>query len=190
MSQYYYFLVKKNLETNVYSIENGPTHLPQVFKHISGIDVLETTSPESLKDLSWSEIPEYGFWKAVFDEIPTHTNYQKVITKNIINETDQIVNINYSIQDFSPEEIKTNKDVFIEALTPTRDKYLYLTDFTQLSDAPISAEAKNDYILFRQQLRSLFNVDDVYSITWPTIPTSASNIKIPPFPSIKSLTGI
>jgi hypothetical protein len=49
---------------------------------------------------------------------------------------------------------------------------------------------KNEYVIFRQQLRNLFDVDDVYSITWPTIPTSAPNIKLPPFPTIKNLTGL
>lgn len=190
MSKNQYFLINKNLTSGVYSIENGPTHLPQVFKHISGFDALEDSDPSYLIDLSWSDMPQYGYWKAVFGEIPNHTYNQKVITQYVINETDKTVSVNYSIEDLSQNEINAYKESFILALTPTRDRYLYLTDFTQLNDSPISSESKNEYVIFRQKLRNLFEVDDVYSITWPTIPTSASNIKLPPFPTIKSLTGI
>jgi len=189
MNKNQYFLINKDIITGFYSIENGPTHLPQVFKHISGFDALEDSDPSYLIDLSWSDMPQYGYWKAVFGEIPNHTHNQKVILQYIINENDKTVNVNYSIEDMSQNEINANKQSFTEALTPTRDRYLYLTDFTQLNDAPISPESKNDYATFRQQLRNLFDVDDVYSITWPTIPTSAPNIKLPPFPTIKNLTG-
>jgi hypothetical protein len=80
--------------------------------------------------------------KPVFGEIPSHTPNQKVISQYIINENDKTVNVNYSIENMSQNEINANKQSFIEALTPTRDRYLYLTDFTQLNDAPISSESK------------------------------------------------
>jgi hypothetical protein len=71
----------------------------------------------------------------------------------------------------------------------TRDQYLLLTDFTQLSDAPISDTAKNDFRIFRQQLRSMLDITDITQAVWPTIPTSASNISLPPFPPMPSFNG-
>jgi hypothetical protein len=71
----------------------------------------------------------------------------------------------------------------------TRDQYLLLTDFTQLSDAPISDIAKNDFKTFRQQLRSMLDIPDVTQAVWPTIPTSASNISLPPFPPMPTFNG-
>jgi hypothetical protein len=65
-----------------------------------------------------------------------------------------------------------------------RDSYLKLTDFTQLADAPISEQAKADFLVFRQQLRAMFDILDYSQLTWPPIPTSAPNITIPPFPPI------
>jgi hypothetical protein len=47
---------------------------------------------------------------------------------------------------------------------------------------PISQDARTDFAVFRQQLRDLFNVEDLSTVTWPIIPTSAPNISIPPFP--------
>ena len=64
------------------------------------------------------------------------------------------------------------------------DKISVITDFTQLSDSPISDSSKLDFKIFRQELRVMLDVPDVTKVVWPNIPTSASNINIPPFPEI------
>jgi hypothetical protein len=70
-----------------------------------------------------------------------------------------------------------------------RDQYLVITDFTQLSDAPISDAAKLDFKNFREQLRTMLDIPDITQAVWPTIPTSAPNISIPPFPPMPSFNG-
>ena len=86
--------------------------------------------------------------------------------------------------DLDQTDIETLNAIFIESATPTRDQYLKLTDFTQIPDAPLSAEGKNDYLIFRQQLRNMFDVPNLAIVNWPIIPTSAPNIIIPAFPPI------
>ena len=61
-----------------------------------------------------------------------------------------------------------------------------MTDFTQSSDAPMSDAAKLDFRNFRQELRTMLDIPDVTQAVWPTIPTSAPNITIPPFPPMPS----
>ena len=71
-----------------------------------------------------------------------------------------------------------------------RDQYLVITDFTQLSYSPISDAAKLDFKNFRQQLRTMLDIPDITQAVWPTIPTSAPNITIPPFPPMPSFDGV
>ena len=86
-------------------------------------------------------------------------------------------------RDIKPENLVFDSKGFFLILL-IMEGYLKLTDFTQLADAPISDQAKTDFLTFRQQLRSMFDIEDYSQLTWPTIPSSAPNITIPPFPPI------
>lgn len=184
MSKYQYFLIFKNTNLNTYVIESGPFYLPQVFKSISGVDVLEDSNPALLIDLSWADIQNYGFWKASSLEKPIINCEQKLIEEYNLDEENKLVIISYRVENLSQEESLNKKQSFIRNLKPTRDRYLSMTDFTQLPDAPLSEESKLEFSIFRKKLRELFDTQDLYSIQWPQIPTSAPNVEIPSFPNI------
>lgn len=57
------------------------------------------------------------------------------------------------------------------SLRATRDQLLRDTDFTQLVDAPLTAEKKEEFRLYRQALRDLpETVQDVFNPTFPVKP--------------------
>ncbi len=147
-------------------------------------DNLETSDPSLLLNLSWLGRPDLGFWLAVFDVKPSVNYYKKIITTNTINQIEKTVTVSYTELDLTPEELDAKRTKIKSMNVPIRDSYLKLTDFTQLADAPISDQAKTDFLTFRQQLRSMFDIEDYSQLTWPTIPSSAPNITIPPFPPI------
>lgn len=51
-----------------------------------------------------------------------------------------------------------------------RNLLLSETDYTQLSDAQITAQCKTNFQTYRQQLRDVTNQIDPYNIVWPTPP--------------------
>ena len=61
------------------------------------------------------------------------------------------------------------KDVAMEPIRNQRDKLLYSSDWTQIADAPVNAEA---WAKYRQKLRDLpATVEDpTATIVWPTPP--------------------
>lgn len=181
MSANLYFLIKKNSSGSI-DILNGPDYLPVTFSNVSNFNNLETINPDSLKDLTWIDKPELGFWQAIIDIKPDSVFDKKIISENIINKTNQTINIIYKQVDLTLEEQEQKKILFKKKYSNIRDNYLKLTDFTQLPDAPLSDQVKQDFLIFRQELRTMFDKDDVNSIVWPSIPTSASNIQLPPFP--------
>lgn len=182
MNQYFY--IKFNAESQSYEIITGPIFLPENFGTTSGFNNLEKNDPALLLDLTWAGYPDYAFWKFVDQTKPPCTVNQKIKPSNILYVEFKEVRAEYTVANLEPSDIETLNNIFINSVTPTRDQYLKLTDFTQISDAPLSAEAKNDYLVFRQQLRSMFEVDHLYTVTWPQIPTSAPNIVIPAFPPL------
>ncbi len=166
------------------TVSTAPQLLPTNFLNVSNFNNLETSNPSLLLNLSWLGRPDLGFWLAVFDVKPSVNYYKKIITTNTINQIEKTVTVSYTELDLTPEELDAKRTKIKSMNVPIRDSYLKLTDFTQLADAPISDQAKTDFLTFRQQLRSMFDIEDYSQLTWPTIPSSAPNITIPPFPPI------
>lgn len=174
MNKQYVFVINNE-------IVSTPAILPDNYKNISNFFAL---SDEQVSDLSWSG-NEGGFWLVVGDPMPSVSSKQKIIVEYSLNLESKTCNQLFSVVDLSPEEEEVRVNRIISNAKIIRDRYLVLTDFTQLPDAPITEEAKNDFLIFRRSLRSMFDVQDLNYLQWPTIPTSAPNISIPPFNPIE-----
>jgi hypothetical protein len=182
MSTNQYFLVNK-VDSQNYFIIQGPMQLPDTFGPTSGFNILEDNAPELLPDLTWQQNPNLGFWKAIFDVEPDYNISQSLVPTNKLNITDKTCSVSYTLQSLSDVELTQRKNILKSQIRMIRDRYLSLTDFTQLLDVPFSSQVKAEFATFRQQLRDLPNADDPTTIVWPTIPTSV-NINLPPFPSV------
>ena len=185
MNNKQYFLVTK-IDNQNYSIIQGPNYLPESFGSTSGFNFLEQNSPELLSDLTWQGNPNLAFWVAIFNEKPSININQNLIENKILNIAEKTVTVSYSIQNADPSEIEIRIKQLKQNIRTIRDRYLVMTDFTQSSDAPMSDAAKLDFRNFRQELRTMLDIPDVTQAVWPTIPTSAPNITIPPFPPMPS----
>ena len=161
-------------------IVSSPAPIPQNYKNISNFYAL---SDEELADLSWSG-NEGGFWLVNSDVMPTIDITQNIASKYSLNIVNKTCRESFVITNASPEEQEIRKNRIKSRIRMIRDQYLVITDFTQLSDSPISDSSKLDFKIFRQELRVMLDVPDVTKVVWPNIPTSASNINIPPFPEI------
>ena len=166
-------------------IVSTPAPLPANYKNISNLFALSDTQ---LSDLSWSGNNE-GFWVVNSDPLPTITIEQKIDTSYSLNTINKTCHRSYTVVNVTPSEEEIRKNRIKSDIRMIRDQYLLITDFTQLSDAPISDAAKLDFRNFRQQLRVMLDIPDITQAVWPTIPTSAPNITIPPFPPMPSFNG-
>lgn len=184
MSTNQYFLVNK-INNQSYFIIQGPMQLPDTFGPTSGFGILEENTPELLTDLSWQGNPNLGFWKGVFTTKPDYSISQSLVPNNSLDTTNKTCNVTYTIKTLTSQELSERIEVLRSQVRMIRDRYLSLTDFTQLSDVPFSTQAKTQFATFRQQLRDLPNASDPSTITWPEIPTLV-NINLPPFPPVPS----
>ena len=163
-------------------VKSDANGLPGSYRNISNFYFLQDSQ---VLDLTWAGYPGEGFWPAIIESMPDYNINQKlerILTANIANK---VVNVTFDIVQLNPSEYQQRINSLEAQVRNIRDQYLKLTDFTQLSDAPITSQAKSDFVTFRQQLRDILkNVTDPTTIVWPTIPTSAPNIEIPPFPPV------
>ena len=166
-------------------IVSTPAPIPANYKNISNLFAL---SDEQLSDLSWSGNNE-GFWLVTSDPLPTITIEQKIDTSYSLNVQNKTCHQIYTVVNVTPSEEEIRKNKLKSEIRMIRDQYLVITDFTQLPDAPLSDSAKLDFRNFRQQLRVMLDIPDITQAVWPTIPTSAPNISIPPFPPMPSFNG-
>lgn len=178
-----YFYITRNSDGSI-TLNSEEQYLPVTFLNVSGFNVLEFGDPQLLPNLSWLDKPELGFWLAVIGAKPSVTFYEKIVKSNTINIQDETVSVFYTVVSLTSEEILIKQNNIKTRYVPVRDSYLKLTDFTQLADAPITQQARSDFATFRQQLRAMFDIVDYSQLAWPSIPTSAPNITIPPFPPI------
>jgi len=51
-----------------------------------------------------------------------------------------------------------------------RTRTLSISDFTQISDAPVTSEKRVEWATYRQALRDLTTQTDPFNIAWPTSP--------------------
>lgn len=60
----------------------------------------------------------------------------------------------------------------VNELRVERNKLLLQTDWTQMPDAPLTAEQKTEFAEYRQALRDITNnLDNPDEVVWPTKPT-------------------
>lgn len=72
------------------------------------------------------------------------------------------------IHEYAPQEITLEQ--LYEGLRIERNKLLLQSDWTQLSDAPLSNEKKQEWANYRQQLRDLPDTVDINNIVYPEKP--------------------
>lgn len=61
-------------------------------------------------------------------------------------------------------------DVLMVSIRCRRGELLSCSDWTQVSDVPLTAEKKAEWVVYRQQLRDFPDVCDVNNPVWPTAP--------------------
>lgn len=73
---------------------------------------------------------------------------------------------------FTTEEIQVRTNKEWDFFRTKRNAFLRLTDWTQVTDAPVTEQQRTDWTVYRQQLRDLPSITtDPFNILWPTPPS-------------------
>jgi hypothetical protein len=119
-------------------------------------------------------------------DVNEHLFSQKAIEKNpeFINEKWKQV---WEIVDLTEEELNDKRFYIIYNLKIRRNELLDKTDYTQMPDNKMSAEKKEAWAKFRQELRDMFNQGiNAEDIRFPAIPKFAAG-KQPEFEGLMEI---
>lgn len=80
----------------------------------------------------------------------------------------------YSFWNLETENWEVDSERLYAELRAVRDGKLFQSDWTQIPDAPLTAEQKAAWATYRQELRDVpannTNITDLSQVTWPTEP--------------------
>ena len=138
--------------------------LPKAWKNISGF---HTLSDLELSNLDWSGTIGYKFYPYIENEKPNVDESLYIINgpTQLIDDVQKKVYGSWSTSTVSENEAWTY-------MRSQRTQLLYLCDWTQLPDAPLTTQQKADWTTYRQALRDITLQPDPFNITWPTEPAT------------------
>ena len=146
-----YILVKDG------QIQSYPREVPNVWENISNFNVLDN---EQLKTFGWYP---YRFAPVdLSDDMVSNGSYMVIEESEVVEYQ--------SARPKTQDEKNIEIENLWESIRSQRDTYLNQSDWTQINDSPLSEIHKNNWRLYRQELRNITNQEDPYTIIWPTKP--------------------
>jgi hypothetical protein len=74
------------------------------------------------------------------------------------------------VREKTQQELEQETNQMWENIRVQRNELLLESDWTQLSDSPLSEEKKIEWQTYRQELRDITSQQDPFNIIWPTKP--------------------
>lgn len=131
--------------------------LPKNWANISNFDLLDIAT---LKNYGWYE---YRFQPAnVPDGYKIVGRHYEITDNEVIEHED--------IEQITSDEIQQRIDTEWKNIRSRRNMLLLESDWTQLSDSPLTNQKQTEWQIYRQSLRDITNQSDPFSISWPTEP--------------------
>jgi hypothetical protein len=121
-----------------------------------------------------------GYALYEFSQIPSPERYKKIqegtpIARGISPE-DTGIGVyyqNWLLVDMTDEERTHADSIRAEEMRQQRNLKLRLSDWTQLPDSPLTAEKRQEWVVYRSQLRDITNQAGFpWNVVWPTEPTN------------------
>lgn len=112
-------------------------------------------------------------------DLPFLTITENIVINEILNPETQIlepvetttIDITFDQAAKDASNVAKENEIAMRELRMIRDQLLKDSDFSQLSDAPLSVEKKAEYVTYRQVLRDLpENIIDVMNPIFPSRP--------------------
>lgn len=143
---------------------------------VEGYQILNENPNVSFPTVAWTDelLNEFGYAELWDDgERPATDRYQKVVSGTPEKREDGKWYKTFTVEDCTPEEIAfIDSDKKFRTLE-LRSTLLKNSDWTQLSDVPLTETEKGEWATYRQSLRDIPSQEGYpWDIVWPIAPTS------------------
>lgn len=123
------------------------------------------------KDLTTVDLTDFGVVEVVSTDSPSaFTEEQKIQEVEPVYKNGVWTQA-FEIVPLTEEEIQANTAYQEANIRAQRDNQLFLSDWTQLQDSPLSNEEVELWAIYRQELRDITTQSSYpEKVVWPTIP--------------------
>lgn len=111
---------------------------------------------------------EFGVYQVLYTTKPNEP--LKNVSEGTPTKVGEDYYENWVVTDCTPEEITMRLDRQWDDVRYQRNQYLSQCDWTQLADSPLTTEKKQEWAVYRQDLRDVTLQTDPFNITWPKKP--------------------
>lgn len=145
-------------------VENGeikshPRQLPESWGNISNFHAFD---PETILSYGW--YPHTFIEATPFNNCIISGSYFVIEEKEVIEYQ--------TLREKTQEEIDAEIESKWMSIRIQRNKLLIDCDWTQLPDSPLTIEKKEEWVIYRQQLRDITNYTSPDDVIWPIPPGS------------------
>lgn len=128
----------------------------------------ETSFPRILQP---QVVESFGYGMYEFSQIPTAGRYEKVVELPAKKDYLGFWRQAWTVVPKTLEEKQAEDQEQADKVRMQRDRILYASDWSQLPDAPITTEQKQEWLLYRQELRDVPNQQGFpWNVVWPAEP--------------------
>ena len=128
-------------------------------------DYPNTSFPSQINEEVLSQFSVYNVI-----EVPHSTNPYNIYTENTPIFIDGMWYQSWNETQMNEDEIEQVQSSKWEIIRYQRNQYLSECDWTQLPDSPLSPDKKQEWVVYRQELRDITTQLDPFNIIWPTKP--------------------
>lgn len=116
-------------------------------------------------------VEELGWGLYDYTRPPECQKYEKAVEIVPVKDSRGIFMQTWSVVPMTDVEIAQVDATKAAQVREARSRYLYLSDWTQLADAPLSSEKKSEWTAYRQALRDITSQTGFpWDIAWPNQP--------------------
>lgn len=122
------------------------------------------------QNISAALLAEWGVFPVTVVEKPTVDH-----TQNVLEGQPQLLNGKWvqvwEVTDASAEEIQNRTETKADSTREVRNIEIAVCDWTQLPDSPLTVEKKQEWSVYRQELRDITSQPGFpWNVAWPTKP--------------------
>ena len=130
--------------------------------------IIRPNLEQAIGEITDEKLALHGFSRVINVEMPVAAKHQYVTEGGIFKNANGQFEKTWTITDYTQTELVS---LWIR---PMRDRLLFLSDWTQMPDAPLLAAKKTEWANYRQQLRDMTSnpgtLTTFEAIVWPTQP--------------------
>lgn len=144
------------VENGIVASENR--YLPINWNNISNFNLLDTDT-----------LIQYGWYPYEYRRVETRPVNWKPIG-SYFEITDKLVIEHELVAEKTDEELKEDELNEWVNIRSARENYLKDSDWTQLTDSPLTVEKKEEWKIYRQALRDITKYENPWIVVWPNQP--------------------